>query len=266
MTKRGWGSVGIVVVLAAMVGVGCSSGSKVRSDSGPAVESSTTTKAGEEKESTTTVADASPATSSALAISGTVTIPDGEAGKLSIVLTGKPEAQRGTVPVVVRNRTSDSVYSIEVNGTARSADGALVGSGSSQGVTPSEVGPGEWAFGYVYFDSDLPTDASFDLTATGSTDSGFLASVDGTIAEYNVAPGSYGTDVIGIVSNDTDAEISGPVSVDLMCFDGAGTAPVSTSGSYTDGDSIPAGGTSSFSLSLPDNCANFALGASGYST
>jgi len=199
-------------------------------------------------------------------ISGTVTIPDGEEGELSIVLTGST-VQDGVVPVIVRNRTDDTVYAIEVSGTARSGDGTLAGSGASQGLTPPAVAPGEWAFGYVLFQGDVPSDAALDLTAAGETDDDFFGGVNATIVEHNLVPGDFGSNMLGIVANETEEEISGPVSVDLVCFDEAGTVPLSTSRGYADLDPLPAGGTSSFSVGLLADapCPNFAMGASGYS-
>jgi hypothetical protein len=269
MRTRAWAFVA-VILLGAIGGASCSSGSdEVSSGKGPQpAKQTTTTKAAEKSTTTsTTEAPAEPATSPSLVIAGTVTIPDGEKGKLSIALTGAAVGDDGSVPVVVRNRTSKTIYDVEVSGTARATDGSLAGSGSSQGFAPSAVGPGEWAFGYVFFEGSVPAGATFDLTAKGETDTGFLNGADVTIAEHNVVPGDYGTSVIGIVSNKTEKEVSGPVSVDLMCFDDAGTAPVSTARGYAESDPIPAGGTSSFSVDLPDGpCTNFAMGASGYTS
>ena len=90
---------------------------KLGSDQAPADQSTTST----------TAVSTDPATAPSLAISGTVTIPEGEEGELSVVLTGILDEDGSSVPVVVRNRTADTVYSLEVSGTARSSDGALRG-------------------------------------------------------------------------------------------------------------------------------------------
>jgi hypothetical protein len=65
------------------------------------------------------------------------------------------------------DRANKPVGNVEVNGTARAADGSLAGSGSSQEFEPSVLKPGEWGFGYIYFDSTLGADASIEATATG---------------------------------------------------------------------------------------------------
>jgi hypothetical protein len=215
--------------------LGSASGSKPSRDS-------TTTEPREE--TTTTEATTDPATAPSLVVEGTVTVPDGEEGELSVVLTGEADGDSGTVPVVVRNRTPDTLYGLEVTGTARSDDGDLAGSGSSQGFTPAVVGPGEWAFGYVYFEGAVPAGATFDLTAEGETeDDSIFGLVDATISEHNVVEDDFGTTVVGIVANETGEEIAGPVNVNLMCFDEAGTGPLSTHDSYTEPDTIPSDGT-----------------------
>jgi hypothetical protein len=215
---------------------------------------------------TTTEAVTAPSTSPALRVVGNVVIPDGEVGKLSVVLLGLVD-DGGSVPVVVRNRTDDTLYSIEASATARDAAGALAGSGSSQGFSPSTVEPGEWAFGYVYFSGDVPADATFDVTATGESDDGFIGSLDVTPVETNVVPVEYGgNEIVGIVENPNDETVSGPVSVDIICFDAAGTAITGTHQSFTDAEEVAAGGTASFSVSISeDPCPNYAVGASGYS-
>lgn len=274
-TKRSW-TFALVVAVALGLVTACGSSDEVRSDSGPTAQETTVPDRGSdttggEPETTTTTTEApsaQPATSPLLAVTGTVQIPDGEDGKLSVVLVGQPDASdpSGTVPVVVRNRTEDTVYSVEASGTARASDGSLSGSGSSQGFAPSTVAPGEWAFGYLYFSNELPADATFEVTATGESDAGFIGSVDVRPVEVNQVPGEYSAlQVVGIVANETDAQVEGPISVAVACFDGAGTTVTGVHTSYTDADSVAAGGTTSFSVDLFDtDCPNFAVGASGY--
>lgn len=84
--------------------------------------------------------------------------------------------------------------------------------------------------------------------------------------ETNVVPSeSTGQQVVGIVVNETDNTVQGPVSVNVICFDEAGTTVTGTHGGFTDADTIAPGGTASFSVDLFDGpCPNFAVGASGY--
>lgn len=248
-----------------VVFVGCSSGEEVRSDGGPSAQAgSSTAESGDASASTAALA-ASPTTSEFVRLQGVVNVPEGEPGKLSVVVVGP--GGKSSVPVIIRNRTSDTLSNIEVTGTARSGDGKLIGSGSSQGFVPSNVKSGEWAFGYVFIDAgDLPVDATFDFTATGDKgeESGLFGAVDVKVAEVEITKAQFGgNQVVGVLQNPTSEEVAGPVSVDVMCFDG--DRPVSTHRSYAEGDSVPPNGTTSFSVDLFEaSCGTFAIGASGH--
>jgi hypothetical protein len=207
--------------------------------------------------------DAEPSNSSYLLLDGSPLIPDGSPGQLAVVLIGSPDG--GSVPVIVRNRTSEAVSFTVVSGTARDSSGSLIGSGESQGFEPAVIGPGEWAIGYVYFGwDDLPPDATFDLTATGQPVDGYFIELNATVEEFNRTQGSFGEAIVGIAKNTHDVEINGPVSVMVGCFSADGDRLISTYSAYTDGEGIAPGGTSSFSVDLFDDCPVFALGVSGY--
>jgi hypothetical protein len=280
MTQRARFRTAVFSVALVLLVASCTESDTVRSGDGPTPSSGATTAAGPQTPSDETDSgnsasmttstqpevDAAPSTSAFLTIVGNISVPEGEPGSLTIVMTGPP--QRGSVPVIVRNRTSQATHSLEVAGTARTPAGELVGSGASQGLVPAQVGPGEWAFGYVYFGfDDLPVDAVFDLTATGETAPGFLGKLDVRPVELNQIQGSYSRQVVGIVQNESGEDVSGPVSVNVACFDDAGAQLLSTHGSYTDSDELPPGGTSSFSIDMFDvgSCANYVVGASGWS-
>lgn len=214
---------------------------------------------------TTTAPAADPSTSAGLEVVGAVTIPEGQPGELDVVLVGTLDDLSGTVPVVVRNNTSSPAYNLEATGTARAPDGSLAGSGSSQGFEPALVEPGEWAFGYVFFSAAVPGDAEFDLTATAATEQGFGGSLGASLSEVTTNSDEFGQHVVGIVTNDSDEEMGGPVSVSVACFDQTGTQVLDVHTGYAEGDAIPAGGTSSFTVDLFDApCPVFAAGASGY--
>lgn len=207
--------------------------------------------------------DAEPSNSSYLLLDGSPLIPDGSPGQLAVVLIGSPDG--GSVPVIVRNRTSEAVSFTVVSGTARDSSGSLVGSGESQGFEPAIIGPGEWAIGYVYFGwDDLPADATFDLAATGQPVDEYFIELNATVEEFNRTQGSFGEAIVGIAKNTHDVEINGPVSVMVGCFSADGDRLISTYSAYTDGEGIAPGGTSSFSVDLFDDCPVFALGVSGY--
>jgi len=256
-----------VMAAGLLVLVGCSS--TVRSGPGPKVNSTAATQAAPAAQAATTevptteAAAAAASTSKALYLSGPVSIPAGDPAKLSVVLTGSGGSSDSSLPVVVRNNTTKSLERVEVTGVARNASGALAGSGSSQGFTPSTVQPGEWTFGYVYFSSftsGIPSGLKFDLTATGETASStsLFKDVDLPIAEVKLA----GSSIVGIVSNPGTKTID-PVDVGYICFNGS--TPLKSGTDYTEGSNgIPAGGTGSFSIDLYDHpCPVYALGAHG---
>jgi hypothetical protein len=262
-----------VPVVAAVValGVSCSSGSDVQSGSGPSTTAKDGESSGASEETTTTeaAAAAEPSTSAALLVQGTVTVPDGEPGKLSVVFTGAPSGDMGsTVPVIVRNNTDKPVGQIEINGTARAADGSLAGSGSSQGFQPGVLKPGEWGFGYVYFSSVIPADSTLEITARGdnvSSASDPFSELQLTVNEMNLNPGEYGSATyVGIVSNPDKTDSVSSAEIYIGCFDAA-SALLEVFSGYTDGEAVP-GGTASFAVDTYEApaCAATATGASGY--
>ena len=231
-------------------------------------EGTTTSSSTTSTTTTTTVLDVTATTPEELTIVGSAVVPEGEAGSLSVVQTGELEVRSGfgALPVVVRNMTQDNLYGVEASATARGSDGTLSGSGASLGFTPSVVEPGEWAFGFIFFDSELPSDATYEVTATGETDPAFFGSVDVKPVEVNIVPGEFSAQqVVGIVENPGGEQVEGPVSVSVACFDEPGTTILSTHQGFTDANSIAPGGTASFSVDLFDaSCPNFAVGASGF--
>src|SRR5690606_11769899 len=93
----------LAIACAALLAIlaGCSSASDVRSDSGPSTTASSTTSAAsspDEKSATTTTEGvaASPADPKTLYIQGSVSIPEGEPGQLSVVSVGKPYGDFGS--------------------------------------------------------------------------------------------------------------------------------------------------------------------------
>jgi hypothetical protein len=267
MRVRAWVA-GVCLVLAACSasGGGGSEGStRTSGPTGGSTGKTTTTeqRATTTRPATTTTAATELTTSRYVHVEGDITIPDGQAGELSVALVGRPDGSG--VPFVVRNRTNAPLQDISVTGTVRDRAGKLLGSGSSQAMVPSVVQPGEWGFGYVYFGTeDLPADAAFDLKAEGSpVESTGFDDVDLEVTEVSRANGEFGAQLVGIMRNTSDATIEGPIDVVAICFDGA--VPTSTVSGFTDGDEVAAGATTSFSLDLLDaSCPAFAIGGSGY--
>ena len=177
---------------------------------------------------------------------GVVSLPAGDPGVVAVVATGAALDRSGSLPIVVRNNTANVIGRIEVTGIARDTVGTLSGSGSSQGFQPARVEPGEIAWGYVYFGDITGEGLTFDLSAS------------------SVPPDTYFAPVVGVLTNTLDAGVSGPISVDGICFAMDGTL-LGTVNSYAEQDELTAGGTGSFSLDLyGDPCPIGLVGASGY--
>jgi len=265
-------SLSILVLVAAVTwAAGCSTGADVRSDKGPSTTQAGAGDTSKDADATTTsAAAAGPKDSPALFLQGAVTVPAGEAGKLAVVSTGAPIGDSGSsVSVLVRNNTDKALTSIAMTGTARAADGSLAGSGSSRSFKPVVLNPGEWGFGYVYFSSTVPPDATVEITVSGDnvSSSFFGDAVQLTVNELNLVPGEYGSSsYVGIVTNPDPKKTVGSASVDIGCFDAASNL-VDVFTGYIDGEAV-AGGTASFSIGVYEapECAAVAVGASGYGT
>lgn len=207
--------------------------------------------------------DARPKTPELIAITGDVTIPDGEPGMFSIVMVGPP--QGGMVSVIVRNRTSDPLYSVKVNGPARTAAGELIGSGRSLEFFPDVVQPGEWAFGAVNFGvQDLPADAQFELVPSADTEPGYGSKLNLRVTESNIIEETHLDQIVGIVENSTDKTLSSGISVAAACFDATGTSLLTSHTTFADGNGLQPGGTISFAIILfnKPECSVYVMGAS----
>jgi hypothetical protein len=191
----------------------------------------------------------------------TLELPAGEPGAVSVILVESALDQSQSLPVVVRNNTAQPVGAIDVTGTARDGSGGLVGSGSSQGFKPVVVAPGEIAFGYVFFGDGVPADATFEVSVSADPVGDYFMPV--TITEL-----SANTDqLVGVVTNDNEGAVSGPIGVDAICLDVATTAILSTPNDFADQDELAAGATGSFSIDMfGDSCPRGLISASGYSS
>jgi hypothetical protein len=218
--------------------------------------------------STTKPLPATPRTSAAVHVVGAVNLAPGQPGKLSVIAVGGPTTDNSSsIPVVVRNNTSGTLYNVSATAIARRS-GALVGSGDSQGFEPAVVHPGEWAYGYVYFSVESVVGATFEVTANADTEaSSFGQEQDLKIAEVNKIPGEFGDSIVGIVTNTSNSTIGGTAEVWTVCFDGV--TPTSVRSDFTDGSNpIAPGGTASFTVSLyTGECpSSYAIGAQGRTT
>lgn len=186
----------------------------------------------------------------------------GAPGDVSVVYTGDAQFSSGSIPVVVRNATSETVSNVEIAATIRDAEGTLAGSGSSQGTTPAQIAPGSLALAYVYVEDSVSEGFQAEHTVSFTELSeAFGSGVDLRVDELETTDDGF----IGTAVNETDETVSGPISVDVYCFDESGTI-IDTKGTYTDQDEAAPGATVSYSVNFRgDPCPAYIVGLSGYS-
>lgn len=186
---------------------------------------------------------------------------------MTVVAISEPDG--GTsFPFIVHNGTDQAISRIEVSGRAQDADGTTLGTGASQSIEPNVVLPDGYAIGYVYIetsDYELPAGSSIpDLRIQFEEG---LAEFENIIAldVENVEQLKSG-DLVGDVSNPHDVTVGGPISVATACLAADGT--VTQRNEYTDGDTVPAGGSVTWTLGSygekPEKCAVRLVGASGF--
>lgn len=254
-----------VLVVAALAAAGCGSSDDEASQAEPASGSTDSSSQSTEQATTTTdpgpaAPDASPYVEAFGDVSA-VSLAAGEPDKVSIIVSGTTIDQSGSVNIIVRNNTDDEVGPIEITGTARDDAGKLVGSGESQGFQPQVVAPGEIAYGYVYFDTELAgATLQYDFRVNAQPVGDYFFPL--TITEIN----NTGTQIIGTVSNDNEVDVTGPISVDVLCFGPDGNI-VDAVSSYVEQDELAEGDTGSFAIDLFDTeCAIGLVASSGYSS
>lgn len=189
------------------------------------------------------------------------TFGDGEPGEVSVVHIGAKLADRGVLLFAFRNNTDEAIAHVDWTATARSG-GSIVGSGSSQGTTPSVVQPGEVALSYIFFDNleSIPDDAEYEFSVSPSqADTSPYNTAALKVTEANLV----GESIVGGAVNKAGGDATGPFSVSIYCFDGDQMADLRNG--YADQQDAVEGATVSFSENLYSlSCPTFALGVSGY--
>lgn len=191
-------------------------------------------------------------------------LPDGERGKVSVVKIGElnKAGDSALLTFAFRNNTNEGISSIRWTATARSG-GQIVATGSSQGIAPVHVQPGEIGLGHIYFTNgaSIPDGADYEFTvSTRPVGSVYRDEAQLTVTEANIS----GDAIVGSATNRTGAETSGSYSVLIYCFDGDNLlSRISTFAEQK--ESIADGGTVTFAANLYGRvCPSYAVGVSGY--
>jgi hypothetical protein len=186
-----------------------------------APETTTTTQS-----TTTTLASADPADPLASPyVGGTpgITLSDGTEGSVEVIAAGSaPPRPAGptTIPIVLRNRTGNSVVNVAVSVTVRDPGGELWASGSSRVLSPSRIEPGEIAFGDAYLGWDvIPPEGStyefevtYEIAGDGQIDAEPRRDLEVTTSEWS------GEHVAGEASNPHGERVS-DLQAHTICFD-----------------------------------------------
>jgi len=187
-------------------------------------------------------------------------LPAGRQGRIDIIKRGTYDGN--SLPIVVRNNTSQTAIRIKVTGVAKSTSGKLLATGADQTLYPNVVKPGEIAFGYVYFSgANLPANARFGLTA----------SWDRSLAQYEnirdlviTQAAQAGDRVVGMAQNRYRVVVSGPISAGMVCFSSSSTL-LGDHSDFADQDRVSAGGRLPFQVeTLGDPCPVFLVGVKGF--
>lgn len=188
---------------------------------------------------------------------------EGKQDEVSVVKVGPLLKDQGTLLFAFRNNTSEAISHVDWSATARS-EGSLVGSGNSQGTTPSQIQPGEVGLAYIYFDNakDLPKGAEYDFKVnTSPADTSSYNTAPFTIDEVNYV----GESIVGSATNKTGAAATGPYSVSFYCFDAGKMVHQTTDYAAESDRDIADGESVSFSTKIYGHeCTEYVVGVSGY--
>jgi hypothetical protein len=197
-------------------------------------------------------------------------LPAGRPGVVALVSEGSHIDQSGSLPIVVRNNTSHVVARISASGTIQNADGKLIATGSDQGLMPNLVPPGEIAFGYIYFqnsNTQIPPGGKVSIQV-GSTKASqdFYENIrDLKVSNTNLAAGQFGKQVLGEAADQYHYRISGPIGVDVACFNKAGRI-LDVASDFASPYNLVPGQTASYTVSLTSPCPVYLVAASGFTS
>lgn len=159
-------------------------------------------------------------------------LPDTGNGAVEVIAHGDLNPF-GHIPIVVRNNTNDPVVGATAQVAVRDKAGNLVGVGetlTNHALKPYRLDPGDIAIGFISLDGQMPDDATFEYSATGSAPGGFMdeMSIDVEFREVNWMPNR----IVGEFVNPSDQPLASTYLM-VTCFDDDGT-PVASDVSTID--------------------------------
>lgn len=195
-------------------------------------------------------------------------LPAGKSGVVALVSEGARTDQSGSLPVVMRNNTSHTVARITASGTIQNASGKLIATGSDQGFMPNLVQPGGIAFGYIYFQdpsASIPPGGkvSIQLGSTPASQDAYENIRELKVENTNLTVGESGKQILGQAVDQYHYRISGPIGVDVACFDKTGRV-LDVDSDFASPDNLMPGQTASYTVSLTSRCPVYLVAASGF--
>ena len=189
-------------------------------------------------------------------------LEDGDPDTVAVLTVGEP--QGSIIPMVFRNNMDQSIFGVSVSTVGRAADGTLIATGSDQGLNPYIVNPGEIFFGYIYFGSNANLaniiDFDFNVDATFVNPDMEIYKRDFEVLEHN----QTGNQIVGLLKNSSEALITGPIGVNVICFNQEGDI-LGHYSSFTDSDRANPGASISFNIDLLEkDCPIYLIASSGY--
>jgi hypothetical protein len=194
-------------------------------------------------------------------------LPAGTPGVVVLVARAAKLDGSNSLSIAVRNNTSEAIERVTASGTIEDSAGNLIGTGSDQGLSPNHLEPGEIAFGYIYFGdiSKLPSGAKIDiqLGSTPAADNTFENIRDLQGVRANRVKGSYSVNIVGQVINQYTDPVTGPIGVDVACFDTSGHI-LFTDRDFASPDTLAPNQKASYTVNLSGACPVYLVAGSGY--
>jgi hypothetical protein len=178
-----------------------------------------------------------------------------------VAASGAPT--RGVVPVVVQNATRHAVARLWIRATAATGSGRVVAHGATRNVIPEPLAPQALALSRVDFhDATLPPGLTyrFHITAGRARRSSRVALEPTGFRLSPPTAGAVAQTLAVTLHNPTDARLTGPLRVAVMCF-GESSRPVLLVTPVSTVDAVEPRGSVSTSVEFPELCPAYLAGA-----
>jgi len=186
-----------------------------------------------------------------------IQLPDPSELDFDVIPIGRSD---NIVYIFIRNNTSEVYQRLSVDVVARDVDGTMLAVDDAIGSDPRRVGPGEVAFNTIYFsDVTLPADVQFEFDVSARPVSANEETGDLVIEEHNRIENRF----VGMIGNPGTGMVSGPIEVQVLCFDEDGEY-LRRYSDYTTKDEVAPGAAIPFQVDMREACTQYLMFASGF--